>query len=117
MEGFNATEVLQEILDEARVPLIRRTIHCADETIAAAEVSGEDSKAKIVVMTHENPIRVRIYSCGSEFVGVAEDPRLIVEDAADFINRWVEWKLITLKDIFGEIEDEVEDDTRELMRS
>jgi hypothetical protein len=48
---------------------------------------------------------------------VAEDPKLIVEDAADFINRWVEWKLITLKDIFGEIEDEVEDDVHELMRS
>jgi hypothetical protein len=46
MEGFNATEVLQQILDEARVPLIRRTIRCADATIAAAEVSGEDSKAK-----------------------------------------------------------------------
>ena len=117
MAEFNAIEVLEQILDEAKVPLIRRHWICREDMIASVEVNGDDeTHAKILVDTYNEPPKIRVISYGNEFVGLG-DPRLIVEEAADYIRRWVYWEVIKLSDIFGEIEDEVEDDVRELMRS
>jgi len=114
----NAKEILLVLLDEARVPLIWRTISHADSLSAFATVTGENSRADIRVATYARPeISIRIHPNEHEFIAIADDLRTVIDNAVEFIRRWVQWKLITLKDIFGEIEDEVEDDTRELMRS
>ena len=105
----NAKEILLELLNEARVPLIWRTISHADSLSAFATVTGENSRAHIFVKTYDRPeIYIHIYPGWHEFVGIADDLRTVIDRAAEFIHRWVKWRLITLKDIF-DIVDEAED--------
>jgi hypothetical protein len=108
----NAKEILLALLDEARVPLIWRTLSDADALSAFATVTGEHSQAHIFVKTYDRPeINIRIVPYEHEFVAVTDDLRTVVDRAAEFIRRWVKWRLITLKDLFPDIADEVEDYT------
>jgi hypothetical protein len=106
----NAKEILLALLDEARVPLIWRTLWDADALSALATVTGEHSQAHIFVKTYDRPeISIRIHPNGHEFIAIADDLRTVIDNAVEFLRRWVRWRLITLKDIFGDIADEVED--------
>jgi hypothetical protein len=107
----NAKEILLALLDEARVPLIWRTISHADALSAFATVTGENSRAHIFVKTYDRPeINIRIVPYGHEFVAITDgDLRTVLDRAVEFVSRWVQFRLITLKDIFGDIADEVED--------
>jgi hypothetical protein len=107
----NAKEILLSLLDEARVPLIWRTVSSdSDSWSAFATVAGEHSQAHIFVKTYDRPeISIRIHPNGHEFIAIADDLRTVIDNAVEFLRRWVRWRLITLKDIFGDIADEVED--------
>ena len=106
----NAKEILLALLDEARVPLIWRTLSDADALSAFATVTGEHSQARIFVKTYDRPeISIRIHPNEHEFIAIADDLRTVIDNAVEFLRRWVKWRLITLKDIFGDIADEVED--------
>jgi hypothetical protein len=106
----NAKEILLTLMDEARVPLIWRTLWDADALSALATVTGEHSQAHIFVKTYDRPeISIRIHPNGHEFIAIADDLRTVIDNAVEFLRRWVRWRLITLKDIFGDIADEVED--------
>jgi hypothetical protein len=108
----NAKEILLSLLDEARVPLIWRTLSDADALSAFATVTGEHSQAHIFVKTYDRPeISIRIHPNEHEFIAIADDLRTVIDNAAEFIRRWVRWRLITLKDLFPDIADEVEDYT------
>ena len=106
----NAKEILLALLDEAKVPLIWRTLSGADALSAFATVTGEHSQAHIFVKTYDRPeISISIHPFGHEFVAIANDLSTVIDRAAEFIRRWVKWRLITLKDLFPDIADEVED--------
>jgi hypothetical protein len=109
----NAKEILLSLLDEARVPLIWRTVSSdSDSWSAFATVTGEDSRAQIFVKTYDTPeINIVVHPFGHEFVAVAPDLRTVVDRAAEFVRRWVKWRLITFKDLFPDIADEVDDYT------
>lgn len=110
MKEQNAKEILLALLDEARVPLIWRTLSDADDLSAFATVTGEESRAHIFVKTYDIPeISILIRPFGHEFVAIANDLSEVIDRAAEFIRRWVKWRLITLRDLFPDIADEVED--------
>jgi len=107
----DAKEILTQILDDAKVPVLRRRHGCAERELAFAEVNGDEISAKILVAVNSPFLEVRVYACGSEFLGIAPPEHVggVIEAAADFIRRWVDWEpvKIDLESVLDELEDDI----------